>query len=260
MASYAFYTYSQRPELVEQANALNPSVWPEFMLNDPVANRLWHRLEEVFPDYQFVLCDADDRVIAAGNTIPFSWEQAIEDLPDNGWDAVLEQGFQDQAAGKVATLLSALSVTVSPGLQGQGISSQVLRGMRTVARAAGLKALVAPVRPTLKSRYPLIPIDRYVGWLRQDGAPFDPWLRTHWKQGARIVKVARSSMMIPGTLSEWEAWTGMAFPETGEYVVPGALVPVQIDLEADCGLYVEPNVWMLHHLKPLEEDDDEPID
>jgi hypothetical protein len=67
-------------------------------------------------------------------------------------------------------------------------------------------------------------------------------------------------MMIPSTLSEWEAWIGMAFPETGEYVVPGALVPVQIDLEADCGLYVEPNVWMLHHLKPLEEDDDEPID
>jgi hypothetical protein len=31
MADYAFYTYSQRPNLGVQAKALNPSVWPEFM-------------------------------------------------------------------------------------------------------------------------------------------------------------------------------------------------------------------------------------
>ena len=30
----------------------------------------------------------------------------------------------------------------------------------------------------------------------------------------------------------------MAFPETGAYVVPGALVPVEIDRERDEGLYV----------------------
>jgi hypothetical protein len=38
----------------------------------------------------------------------------------------------------------------------------------------------------------------------------------------------------------------MAFPESGQYVVEGALVPVEIDRERDRGLYVEPNVWMLH--------------
>ena len=32
----------------------------------------------------------------------------------------------------------------------------------------------------------------------------------------------------------------MTFPETGAYVVPGALVPVEIDHERDEGLYVEP--------------------
>jgi hypothetical protein len=53
-------------------------------------------------------------------------------------------------------------------------------------------------------------------------------------------------MDIPGTVAEWEEWTGMAFPESGEYVVPGALVPVTIDRERDQGRYVEPNVWMLH--------------
>jgi hypothetical protein len=34
------------------------------------------------------------------------------------------------------------------------------------------------------------------------------------------------------------------FPEDGDYVVPGALVPVSF---ADGhGVYVEPNVWMRH--------------
>jgi hypothetical protein len=40
----------------------------------------------------------------------------------------------------------------------------------------------------------------------------------------------------------------MAFPESGSYVVPEALVTVDIDREADRGLYVEPNVWMHHRL------------
>jgi hypothetical protein len=30
------------------------------------------------------------------------------------------------------------------------------------------------------------------------------------------------------------------------YVVPGALVPVEIDRERDEGHYLEPNVWMVH--------------
>ena len=38
----------------------------------------------------------------------------------------------------------------------------------------------------------------------------------------------------------------MRFPDSGSYVVPGALVPVEIDLERDEGLYREPNVWMVH--------------
>jgi hypothetical protein len=55
-------------------------------------------------------------------------------------------------------------------------------------------------------------------------------------------------MRVPGTVAQWEEWSGMAFPESGTYVVPDALVPVEIDREADLGVYVEPNVWMHHRL------------
>ena len=110
----------------------------------------------------------------------------------------------------------------------------------------GLDTLIAPVRPILKQAYPLTPIERYVEWRRPDGELVDPWLRTHERLGAPIVKIAPESSRIPGTIAQWEEWTGMVFPDSGTYVVPGALVPVQIDRERDEGLYVEPNVWMVH--------------
>lgn len=50
----------------------------------------------------------------------------------------------------------------------------------------------------------------------------------------------------PGSIADWQHWTGMRFPESGSYVVPGALQPIEIDVEADRGIYVEPNVWMHH--------------
>jgi hypothetical protein len=55
-------------------------------------------------------------------------------------------------------------------------------------------------------------------------------------------------MTIPGSVGEWEEWAGMSFPDSGDYVVPGALTLVSIDRESDRGLYVEPNVWMRHTL------------
>jgi hypothetical protein len=51
-------------------------------------------------------------------------------------------------------------------------------------------------------------------------------------------------MTITAPVAEWEEWTEMRFPESGTYIVPGALTTVEI--ENDFGRYVEPNVWMLH--------------
>jgi hypothetical protein len=51
---------------------------------------------------------------------------------------------------------------------------------------------------------------------------------------------------MTGTVADWEAWTGMAFPATGEYVIPDGLSTLHIDRAADSGTYTEPNVWMRH--------------
>lgn len=39
---------------------------------------------------------------------------------------------------------------------------------------------------------------------------------------------------------------GLAYPESGVYVIPGVHAPIEIDRERDLGVYVEPNVCMRH--------------
>jgi hypothetical protein len=98
----------------------------------------------------------------------------------------------------------------------------------------------------LKHRYPITPIEDYIRWRREDGQLFDPWMRVHERLGARVSAALPRSMRITGTVQEWETWTDMAFPESGDYIFPEGLAPLHIDRSADLGSYWEPNVWIVH--------------
>jgi len=216
------------------------------MYHAAVANRLLERI--IAEDAKFCFYAWDDereQVIGAGHATPASWAGDRASLPDGGIDAVIEARFAEGAP--TPNVLCALQIVIHPEYRGQGLSRRMIKRMGEVGREHGLKTLIAPVRPTLKHRYPLARMERYVNWRRQDGTHLDPWLRTHERLGGEIVKVAPQSFRVSGTVSEWEEWTDMRFPETGSYVVPGdALVPVEIDRERDEGIYVEPNVWVVH--------------
>jgi hypothetical protein len=89
-------------------------------------------------------------------------------------------------------------------------------------------------------------MSQFARWTRDGGLHLDPWIRTHQRLGARILRPARRSMVITGTVAEWEGWAKMAFQQTGRYVVPDALDLVRVDREADRGRYEETNLWMRH--------------
>jgi GNAT superfamily N-acetyltransferase len=57
--------------------------------------------------------------------------------------------------------------------QGAGLGTFVLSALKEKAREHGLPRMIGPVRPTLKTRYPLVPIDRYASWVQEDGTLFD---------------------------------------------------------------------------------------
>jgi GNAT superfamily N-acetyltransferase len=238
-----FFTCDERPELRGRGGHLR-TAWPPFMLESAISNERWHLLYERFGGFQFWLVDEDtDAVLAEGNSLPARLDPQA--LPDRGWEHVVEHATGGE---EEPTLVSAIQVLVDPALHGHGLSSLMLGEMRRIAATAGYGDLVAPVRPNLKSVYPLTPMERYVKWTTADGLPFDPWMRVHARSGATITSVCPQSMVISGSVEDWEGWTGLRFPESGRYAVPGALQPVELDLEADTGVYVEPNVWMHHSL------------
>ena len=242
----SFPTMAERPDLRSRARDLI-SMWPQFMHHDPVCNAYFGRVRDELPHLQFFAWDDErDEVVAEANAVPTVWDGKPGTLPEEGLDAILEDSLSESAP--VPNVLCALQIVISSEYQGRGLSIRLLSRMAELGGLQGYELLIAPVRPSLKNQYPLAPIDRYVDWRRDDGTHLDPWLRTHERFGGEILKIAPRSMTIPGTIAEWEDWAKMVFPETGSYVVPGALEPVEIDREADQGLYVEPNVWMRHRL------------
>lgn len=245
---YELVTYAEQPAPEEDITRIVREGWPPFMLFDPMADKYWTRMEAYFPQYQFALYDDSMNVIAVCNSIPVVWDGSPDTLPPEGWDWAMESGVTGYEAGTTPNTLCAISITIARSHLGKGVSPYAVKGMQKIARENGLSYMIAPVRPSLKSLYPLTPMERYIQWKTDEGLPFDPWMRVHARAGARMVKVCPKSMCIPGSIDQWEEWTGMKFPESGLYVVPKALNPVDINLEADRGCYIEPNVWMVHSL------------
>jgi GNAT superfamily N-acetyltransferase len=240
-----FPTRAERPGKQPHIASLQSGVWPEFMFHDAILDRLFGRVISEYADYHFYVWDDErDEVVGAGNAIPATWDGDASTLLDDGVDGVVEARFAVDASPP--NVLCALQILIAPEYRGQALSSRMIQRMAEIGHAHELDTLIAPVRPNLKHSYPLTPIERYVAWRRPDGMLFDPWLRTHERLGAEFAKIAPESMRVTGTVAEWEEWTKLLFPESGLYVVPGALVPVEINCERNEGLYVEPNVWMVH--------------
>jgi hypothetical protein len=194
-----------------------------------------------YADLQVVIYHQNaDRVVARGRSIPFFWDGTLADLPP-GIDALGLRALEDR---RIPTALSALAAEVAPDVQGEGLSHLVLRALCDAARRNELGPLVAPVRPSWKDRYPLVPIDEYARWQRGDGMPFDPWMRVHSRLGASIVRAEPRSLEIEASVAQWQTWTDLEFPADGDYIFPFGLAPVHV--ENGVGIYWEPNVWMLH--------------
>lgn len=229
----AVVTHAEHPEL----RGTLPRIWPEFMGHDPVVETFWPRLYEVYPDFQMWLVDTDAKeTIGYACTLPVRWDGVPQ---PRGIDWAMSNG----AAGEPTTLC-AIVAGVVPIHRGRGLGGVILGRMVGLAAAHGFDCVIAPVRPSRKERYPLIPIESYVRWRREDGYMYDPWLRTHERLGAELLELAPRSLTVTGSREEWEAWTDLQYPEDGDYVVPGALVPVRF--EDGRGTYAEPNVWMRH--------------
>jgi hypothetical protein len=251
-ADYTLVSWAQRPDLAAGELDHLDETWPEFLLWDTSTIAYWERLGQDFAEFQFLVVDCRNAVVGRAHTIPLSWNGSLADLP-GGLDDVLVRAFSPKlterdvgGAPRTLNAVVALEAILAPAVRHSGLSTTLIEALRAFTTERGYASLLVPVRPTEKHRYPLTPMERYVQWRQADGLAFDPWIRLHERVGGQQLALCEASMTVSGTVREWQEWTGMQFPETGSYVVPGALVPVAIDREHDQGVYVEPNVWLRH--------------
>ena len=230
--------YADRPDLIDRRDRLSGS-FPTYMHHNEPGGRYWARLYEEHPDFQLGLLDGGE-LVAELHSVPTPWDGTAADLP-SGWDEAFTRAFESDCDPAV---LCALAISVLPERRGEQLSSRMIEAMRDAARTHALRELIAPVRPTVKERYPLTPIERFVEWRRADGTHFDTWIRTHERVGGKIIALAPRSMVIEAPASDWEEWTGLQLPEDGTYIVEGMLAPLEV--RGGIGRHVESNVWLRH--------------
>lgn len=238
----------QRPDLGGPAFAIPyPADNEAFMQGNRAALLVRaRRLLERWPHLVLVLLDDGHRPVARGVMVPFASQGEERDrFPDGGWDQVAVWAAEDALDGRPTDTLCALEIAVHPELQGRGLSTPVLAGMRRAAEDAGM-ALVAPVRPPDKASEPWTPMAEYAARTRPDGLPADRWLRVHVRSGGRVIGVARCSGTVQASLEAWRAWTGLALDRDGPVAVAGGLAPLWVDTASGVGVYVEANVWVDH--------------
>ena len=242
---YELIPVAEAPELDEEAGQRFVEEWPEFIFHDEGVKPYRERRVEYFHDWEFYLVDENRRLIAGCWGVPLAWDGTIADLPGGFTDSLARSvtAYEENVVPNTFVLMAA---AVRSDEQGRGHASRVITAVRDRAVANGLPQVIAPVRPTLKLRYPLTPIETFMTWTREDGLPLDPWLRTHVRLGATLLAPAPASQTMTGSVADWEKWTGMLFPSTGTYTIPDGLTTLDIDRDADTGIYIEPNIWLRH--------------
>lgn len=246
-------SYDQlNPSLLNQIDLISNSAWPSYITSQIELFEKFNRIYELFPQYQFATLTSDSKIAAVMNSIPLYWSESIAKLPDTGWDWALEKGIRDYEQGIQPNLLCALAVTVSPDVQGKSLSSTLLNFAKTKAKQMHFSQVIIPVRPTFKSKYPLIDMEEYIQWKTKDNLPFDPWLRTHVRCGATIIKVCHQSGTLKSTVDHWEKCLDLPLLSSGAYIFPGGLVPLQVNLDTNEAIYIEPNVWVSYECEPIE--------
>ncbi len=239
-----FLTLSELNEdLIKQYKKAIQNAFPDIILCSKVIEKYWDRVERYFPEYQIFLISEGNLLLGFMNAIPLYWDLPLNELPDAGWDWMLEKGVNDNEQGVEPNSLGGLQIIVTKDNQGKGYSKILITEAKRVVKGKEFEHFIIPIRPTFKSRYPNMKMEEYID-LKSDGKTYDPWIRTHLKGGAEIINVCSKAMYIDGDLRFWEKLMNRKVVKSGAYIVEGALNPVDISFENNHGIYYEDNIWI----------------
>ncbi len=208
--SLEIVTASTRSDLEEEVASAFRQRWPEFIFHDPVPPQYMPRVGDYFGDFD-ILVLIDGRVAAGGWGVPFAWDGTIDDLPE-GYDSALVRSVEDHEARRTPTAFSFMAAAVHPDHDKRGLAAQVAGLPGRAGRCRRHRPRRRADQTDLEGGTRTCRWAEYATWVREDGLSVDPWIRTHQRMGARILKVAPDSMVIPGTVDGVGAVGGHALP------------------------------------------------
>jgi GNAT superfamily N-acetyltransferase len=255
MPSFAICPASDRPALYGSRSRWESyfrlhRVWPPFLAHGQTCQRFCRFIDRWFLDFQLVAFTRDAAEVAGiAHSVPLRLEgSTCVSLPHRGWDWALATAVANRRHDVSPNALCGLSITVLPQFRRVGLGRGMVKTFIELARVKGLSTVIVPVRPLTKALEPDVDMPTFMSRIGPDGYHQDPWIRTHQEEGAQIVCICERSIEVVAPRSRWEQWCGTAIVSPGPVHVPGALVPVDIDLTMHEGIYAEPNVWMRYEV------------
>jgi len=238
------YTLDQLDEaLFQQYKDTVRSSFPDVIFQSEIVKHRWPTIEKYFPEFQLFYIDSNDKLIGFLNSIPIYWDQPVEDLPDEGWDWLVEKGINGYEDQIKPNCIGGLQIIVSKDYLGNGYSKMLIEEGKKIQHNLGFKNFIIPIRPTFKSKYPEMDMEEYIQFKKEEKI-YDPWIRTHQANGAKFIKVCPNAMNISGDINYWEGLMNSKIKKSGYYIVDGALNPVWMDLAKNHGEYNEANIWI----------------
>lgn len=233
---------------LEQYRIAVSKAFPSVISESQVIKNNWSRLENYFPELQLFLISGEGEIIGFINTVPFQFNRPETELPNEGWDWMLETGISGFENNRAPNSLGGLQIIVIKKYQNSGYSKPILEYAKKFLTASNLSKFFIPIRPTRKHEFPEMSMSDYLN-LKDKDRVYDPWIRTHLKSGAEIIKVCENSMSVKGDLKFWETILNKPIEKSGKYLTSGILSPITIDVEKDSGEYNEPNIWIQYKQK-----------
>ena len=121
------YSLNEKMELINELHEINGKSWAEFLLHWNYS--AWSHLFSTFVEYQVLLLDENNKLMAYGHTMPIYWDQKLIDIPDN-LKTLIENGVESINKGIKPNILLALAAVVSPEYKNSGLSTEIVKAMK----------------------------------------------------------------------------------------------------------------------------------
>jgi hypothetical protein len=140
--NYRAVSFKERLDLHDIQEEICGKAFPTFLYYSEIAATTWEKMIDYFREYQLLLL-YNDKIVSVYNCMPMNLDIPDEDLPEEAFNWGLEKGIS--------------SITISE--------------IKKMCAKMGIKKLIIPIRPTLKSKYPLNDIDQHCLFINKHGRP-----------------------------------------------------------------------------------------